>query len=349
MKFAVYEPSWLEDWRKLPFNARSRFERGDSMEAHTFICVSCFREWHGRSSRDVCTRSTACDQKYRKAEASSDRDQVNAWNVYWKTCDWLPCGSTFMYREGRRGGDDRRFCSLDCGKRHHREPERLRRLAQRRIGIEFTCENCGASYRQATRQSHKRRTCSDACRIQLEGQEFVSRGWLLDEPYTGSSGTHRVRCVFCHAYNWLTRKAMLSGDACCDVCGSNEQLRRIGQSYFVYFMKNTALAAMKVGIADDLYVRQSQLAQYGWAPYLAFDVHVRRLAVNIEQDILRYWREDLRLPFGASRVDMGIASGVTETAPFDIQALQESANRVSSYLHLRQFVTADAWSMEDAA
>lgn len=92
---------------------------------------------------------------------------------------------------------------------------------------------------------------------------------------------------------------------------------------FVYLVTHPALGAHKVGIAGDATKRLEILSKGGWLLYKRLHFTDGTHAYAVEQEIIRWWREDLLLPPFLAQSD-----GWTETVDAEALSLPEIWRKV---------------------
>lgn len=108
-------------------------------------------------------------------------------------------------------------------------------------------------------------------------------------------------CVTCEQVVHPTYDSVRAGNGGCRYCAAYG----LGWSEpaLVYLLVHTQYLSLKVGVAKLVPARttmarvERRLARrYGWCPYRQIEIPTGREAFRVEQEILRWWRQDLGLP-----------------------------------------------------
>lgn len=137
---------------------------------------------------------------------------------------------------------------------------------------------------------------------------MISAGLQPLEPYPGRHEPWRCLCVACGNEVSPQYGAILDGGGCrhCAISGFKPD-----KDAFVYLVTHAGYGAAKIGVSSTSGVRLLQHTRRGWEVVATVRV-LGRAALRIEAEILRWWREELRLPAYLGQVEMP-QNGWTET------------------------------------
>jgi hypothetical protein len=120
----------------------------------------------------------------------------------------------------------------------------------------------------------------------------------------------------------------------------------------LYLMVHNAYAALKIGVTNPTRSRTDRLRQHtdrGWHVIATWDITTGEAAWKIEQEVLRWWRNDLAAPATLTREDMP-HGGWTETAALLFVDPDATIGRVNaSMAALPGFPCASAATNDDSA
>ena len=184
------------------------------------------------------------------------------------------------------------------------------------------CENCGKTvvplYNTVRNTGYGCRFCGNKRRadsqrlIDSEARRIMQAAGLqpLDN-YPGSSEPWRCLCRTCGRVVTPTRSNVAAG-AGCRYCASHGFL--LDRPALVYLLEAEHLRALKVGVTN-VESKKDRIRKHrglGWQVLKTWDFEIGGLAVDVEQAVLFWWREDLGLPFKAEATQMP-QGGYTET------------------------------------
>ena len=173
------------------------------------------------------------------------------------------------------------------------------------------CAKCGAAARGRNRR--------DSAYSREEALEVMALRDIVispEEPYPGASKPWPGKCARCGLPVASTVSLAKSGRGGCRVCHSLESDSSF--DYFgpgvLYLIESTSLQALKIGIAEKTSNRLSAHRQAGWDKVL-FTYEALGYEVNyVEQFVLNWLREEMRVPEGVSNNQLPEKGG-TETWP----------------------------------
>ena len=132
--------------------------------------------------------------------------------------------------------------------------------------------------------------------------------------YVRSSDPFQVGCAVCNRDDLMMTFSDIQQGHGCRYC--NGGLFTMSPS-FVYLVKHTQKNTLKVGIARQGATGRRRLGQHvrcGFSLVSTWEFDTGELAYNVEQEVLRHWREDLGAHFTFTSEDMPRNAGHTETA-----------------------------------
>jgi hypothetical protein len=164
------------------------------------------------------------------------------------------------------------------------------------------------------------RYCNDTAIDPGAAAALMSRADLEPlEPYPGSVQKWKCRCLKCHRIVFPFYYTIQQGNGGCRWCRNSGF--KVGEDAIVYLISHQALHAVKIGITGTSGIRLKKHRKYGWHELTTVLVP-GQIAMDIEADILDWWRTDLGLlPFlRPAQMPQG---GSSETA--DLQAIDLAA------------------------
>ena len=169
----------------------------------------------------------------------------------------------------------------------------------------------------------------------LEAEAFWREQGLEPlEPYGASHRPWLSRHLACGREVSPTWNSVRGGSGPCKFCADHGFDR--SAPGILYLIRHLSLAAIKIGVTTEA-ARNSRLAAHaknGWELLDLRRTATGDIAEILESAVLSWWRNDLKLPLGATRFDMP-QSGFTETAPFsevDIPLLWQRVDALHSEL-----------------
>jgi len=108
----------------------------------------------------------------------------------------------------------------------------------------------------------------------------------------------------------------------------------------VYLLKHTGHNALKVGVAgaESADRRMRDNVRNGFAIVKTWDIATGQEAENIEQEVIRHWRQDLNAPPNVKKEHM--RSGHTETASMRKVGLQRTIDHIDSLVYSQEQLAA---------
>ena len=188
-----------------------------------------------------------------------------------------------------------RTVHLECGQ------ERRSTLSHIRAGG-IGCYPCS---RKSDRWSHPAELTEEQAVERLEAHGFTPVG-----SYPGAGKPWKVR----HSCGAVVTPALsnLDSGTGCKVCNSSFNY---ADPAVVYLLKHTGFNAVKVGIAGSKRQRLRMMdnTRYGFAVVQTWEVSTGQEAYDIEQRVIRHWRQGLKAEEHVAKEDMP-RGGHTETA-----------------------------------
>jgi hypothetical protein len=183
------------------------------------------------------------------------------------------------------------------------------------------CLDCGNTSSAATR----------TLPAEVAEQFMRDAGYEPLEPYK-KSGV-QWRCIHTKCGNEVTPSysTIKSGDGGCKTCADN------GIDYtapaILYLMRSDSFFSLKIGITATNSVRDrvAHHQRFGWEVETTWQVRDGFLAEEIEQKLIKYWRQVLGAPPSVRKEDMP-QGGYTETASLLHAELEETQSLVESLL-----------------
>jgi len=188
-----------------------------------------------------------------------------------------------------------RTIHLECGE------ERRPRLGDIRKGG----SGCYPCSRKSDRWKHKNTITEEEATAYVRERGFEPIG-----EYKNTQTPWKMR----HSCGAIVTPSLtnLRGGTGCKACNSTFNYM---EEAIVYLLKNTALNALKVGVAgkDSGNRRINDSLRYGFDIVQTWAVPTGQDAVDIESEVLRHWRDDLNAPVHVAKEDIP-RGGHTETA-----------------------------------
>jgi hypothetical protein len=152
------------------------------------------------------------------------------------------------------------------------------------------------------------------------------------KPYPGAHSRWKCKCLKCKRTVYPQFNSLLSGQGGCIYCAE------IGFDYkkpaLLYIIFHNELASIKVGITNENSKpdRLKQFQTFGWEIHKVFFFKRGIQAFRIEQETLKWLRQDLGLPPHLSLSDMPKTGGQSETVSADTISLLRVQRKVSWFI-----------------
>ena len=153
------------------------------------------------------------------------------------------------------------------------------------------------------------------------------------EPYQSAMTKWKCECLRCHKTVYPKYASIQSGQLGCRYCAI-KGINMNNPSY-IYLITNTLLMAHKVGMGNHK-KRNDRLAQFlkdGWETFRVWETQTGSDAIDIEKEVFRILRQELKIPVFLSKEDMPKTEGHTETMGSDsitLLEVEEVVDRVFS-------------------
>lgn len=178
------------------------------------------------------------------------------------------------------------------------------------------CTTCGREVRPTLGSARQGKRCPWCAGIRVSPDEAVAamRSLLAEplEPYPGAHTPWRCRCTKCGNEITPTYSNARKFTPCryCAPFGFRYQ-----DPAAIYLLRHDGYEALKVGVASDAskYDRIAHHGRNGWKPVGSWVTPTGAHAAAVEQEVLRWWREEIKAPIALSQKEMP-QGGWTETA-----------------------------------
>ena len=162
-----------------------------------------------------------------------------------------------------------------------------------------------------------------------------SRGFEPIDEYSNSQKKWKMK----HSCGAVVTPSLtnLKGGSGCKVCHSSFNHM---EEAIVYLLKHTGHNALKVGVAgaESADRRMRDNVRNGFAIVKTWDIATGQEAENIEQEVIRHWRQDLNAPPNVKKEHM--RSGHTETASMRKVGLQRTIDHIDSLVYSQEQLAA---------
>ena len=151
------------------------------------------------------------------------------------------------------------------------------------------------------------------------------------EPYKSALSKWKCECLKCGKIVYPQYSSIQTGQGGCRYCavkGIN-----MNTPSYLYLITNYELNSHKVGMGNHkkLNDRLKKFVKYGWKVHKVWETNTGAIAIDIETEVLRILRKDLKLPIYLSKSDMPKTEGHTETVDADeitLLQLEKIINKV---------------------
>lgn len=140
-------------------------------------------------------------------------------------------------------------------------------------------------------------------------------------PYTTALTRWKCECLKCHKIVYPKYASIQSGQLGCRYCA----LKGINMNNpsYVYLITNNHLNAHKVGMGNHK-KRNDRLARFlkeGWKAFRVWETQTGAEAIDIEREVFKILRQEMKIPVFLSKDDMPKTEGHTETVDADLITL----------------------------
>jgi hypothetical protein len=137
------------------------------------------------------------------------------------------------------------------------------------------------------------------------------------EAYRSAKSWWQVKCLRCNSDTKVKASTIKRGSGCTN-CGKNGF--SIDDPAYLYLITHEDFNSHKVGVgnSNNKHDRLKILGGKGWSKYKVWHFKTGREAIDIETDIFRTIRKDLKLPIHLSNLN-----GASETVNADLISLPE--------------------------
>ena len=143
------------------------------------------------------------------------------------------------------------------------------------------------------------------------------------EPYKSALLKWKCECLKCGKIVYPQYSGVQSGQGGCRYCAI--QGINMNVPSYLYLITNVDLNSHKVGMGNHKKNndRLKQFLKYGWKAHKVWEINTGGIAIDIEAEVLRILRKDLKLPIYLSKEQMPKTRGETETVDADSISLLE--------------------------
>jgi hypothetical protein len=193
------------------------------------------------------------------------------------------------------------------------------------------CDYCGRQQQVVTvrRLFELGERTSSAIRLDEDvARQFMRNAGLEPlEPYLGGKHPWKCLCLKCGRKCAPRRNNILSGQGGCRYCAEYGFDHK--RAALIYLMRHDELNAVKIGITGMAanHDRIASHARHGWRSVFRWSIRTGDQAWEIEQEILRWWREEIGAPPALSREQMP-QGGWTETVSLRSVSMRDIRARV---------------------
>jgi hypothetical protein len=155
-------------------------------------------------------------------------------------------------------------------------------------------------------------------------------------PYTTALARWKCECLKCHKIVYPKYASIQSGQLGCRYCAV-KGINMNNPSY-IYLITNTHLNAHKVGMGNHK-KRNDRLARFlkeGWETFRVWETQTGGEAIDIEKEVFRILRQEMKIPIFLSKEDMPKTEGHTETVGSDSITLLELEKIVNKVFRLHK-------------
>lgn len=143
---------------------------------------------------------------------------------------------------------------------------------------------------------------------------MMSVGLRPLDPYPGSRGRWKCKCLTCDSVVHPTLDNVKNGSGC-RICA--QRGGDFSSPCVVYVLENRSLRSVKVGIASQRSRRVKKFVAAKWNEVALFPFDDRDAAREVEQSVLLHVRNELGVPPFLGPNDMGRLGGWSETSCSD--------------------------------
>lgn len=171
--------------------------------------------------------------------------------------------------------------------------------------------------------------CAGKVITQAQAKKLFIKAKLMPlEPYKSSSTKWKCRCLVCDQIVYPTYGNVYMGHGGCVFCSEIGFKPR--QPALLYVITHAQLNAIKIGITNTTTIikRLDQFKRHGWQIHKKYSFKKGIDASSIEEEVLKWLKNDLKLRNHLSAKDMPITGGHTETFNADSISVVEIQRRV---------------------
>jgi hypothetical protein len=267
----------------------------------------------------------------------------------WK-CIHSVCGAIVYprYSDVKKGNGGCNPCAKKNSLNYKRIPSKMANSLMRANGMEplepfvdtskkwkCRCLKCGKISHPRYSSVKSGRTCVYCAGNRVDPEDAIkimsaSRLKPL-EPYKSALSKWKCRCLKCGKIVYPQFSSVQNGQGGCRFCavkGIN-----MNTPSYVYLITNYNLNAHKVGMGNHKKTndRLGKFIKTGWETYRVWQTATGAEAIDIETQVLKILRKDLKLPIYLSKSDMPKTEGHTETVGADsitLLKLEKIINKV---------------------
>ena len=152
---------------------------------------------------------------------------------------------------------------------------------------------------------------------------MLKAGLQPKEAYKSALSKWKCKCLKCKKIVYPQYSGVQSGQGGCRYCAI--QGINMNVPSYLYLITNVDLNSHKVGMGNHKKNndRLKQFLKYGWKAHKVWEINTGGIAIDIEAEVLRILRKDLKLPIYLSKEQMPKTRGETETVDADSISLLE--------------------------
>ncbi len=163
----------------------------------------------------------------------------------------------------------------------------------------------------------------------VDAKKLFIRAKLMPlEPYKSARAKWKCRCMECNQVVYPNFNNIKNGHSGCIYC--SDIGFKPGQPALLYLIAHPHLNAIKIGITNTTTIinRLDQFKRHGWQIHKKYPFKKGIHASLIEEEVIKWLKNDLKLRNHLSAKDMPITGGHTETFNADLISVMEIQRRV---------------------
>ena len=199
------------------------------------------------------------------------------------------------------------------------------------------CIHCGLESSPQYNNVRKGSTCVYCSKRKVDETNIVNlmliAGLETLEPYSGNKIRWKSKCLKCLQIVYPRWNDVQKGHSGCNYCAPKGI--NLNKPSYVYLITHHELNAHKVGIGNHKKVndRLGRFRKFGWQIHKTWEFETGKAALEVEREIFKILRIDMRLPIYLSFEDMRKTQGHTETVEADAITLLKLESIIQSVIY----------------